>query len=100
MSLNQPIQPQYGSGQSIAVGAATTGTLTLAIGTKQLRIVNIGANLGYYRIGKSGMAACTTADVALGSGVGEVVTRSSDDDTFGYYSLSGTTFHVIPCEGE
>lgn len=99
MAIDSPFQAKYGSGQ-VVTASGTAGTATLAIGTKNIRVVNIGSALGYYRVGKSGMAACSTADVALPAGAGEIVTRAEDDTVFGHYSSGGTDFHIILGEGE
>lgn len=96
---DRPFQAQYGTGVVVAASSPAS-TQALTKGTKQMRIVNIGSNLGYYRIGKTGMAACSTADVALPAGSGEVFTRAEDDDELGVYSAAGTSFHIINGEGE
>jgi hypothetical protein len=96
---DRPFQAQYGSGLVVAASSPAT-TQALTTGTKQARIVNIGANLGYYRIGKAGQPACSTADVPLPAGTGEVVTRAEGDGELGVFSASGTTFHIIIGEGE
>lgn len=100
MSADQPLQPRYGSGKVVTGAAATAATTALAPGTKQALVTNVGAALGYFIIGKTGMAVASNLMCPIPAGAGIVVTKAEDDDLFGYFSTAGTDFHIIPCEGE
>lgn len=96
--IHQPFFPSYGSNQVETVGAAASVNLTR--NNKQVRIVNTGANKGYFRIYDSadGTQAATAADCPLGPGGGITVSKG-DQDKISTYSASGTTFEIMTGEG-
>lgn len=98
MTIKQPFYPRYGSNQVVAVAAAAS--VTLHRSNKQARIVNTGANKGYFRIYDSadGVIAATAADCPLGPG-GAITVTKGDQDSISTYSAGGTTFEVMVGEG-
>lgn len=100
MTAKQPFNPQYGSNQVLTVAAASASA-TLSTGSKQARVLNSGANKGYFRIynSKGGAQNATIADCPVVSGMATTVTKSQDDDSIAYLSASGTTFEVMTGEG-
>jgi hypothetical protein len=92
-----PFQPVDGS--TAAMSASTsTGTRTAILkqptGRHQLRIANIGAGVGRYKVGDVAVQAGST-DSALPAGAVEVITvQNNPDNPQGYVSVitdSGTT---------
>lgn len=99
MTARQPVQPAYGSGQTVTTGAASA-SVTLPRGTKQVILTNTGTNVGYVRI-TAGASNATTADYPIPAGAQVVVSRSDDDVVLSYIQAAAgtTTIHVICGEG-
>jgi hypothetical protein len=97
MTIKQPVQPCYGSGQIVSP-AATSATATLTPGSKQLILTNIGANTCNVRVGQS-VAAATTADYPVPAGAQVVISKGQDDNQMSHISATGTTLHVMNGEG-
>ena len=100
MSATQPFSPAYGTGLTIspAVGSATVAMIP---GTKQMRVCNIGAAIGFFRTGRSidGAITATSADMPVPSGISITVTIFQDHDRIATISALGTTFQLIRGEG-
>lgn len=101
MSALQPINPKWGSNQSLT---ANSGSQSAVVNgqTKQIHIENTGTtNPVYVRTGnsKNGTVTATTADFRVSPGTVEVFTKPQDDDRLAYISASGTTLEIIECEG-
>lgn len=98
MSRNAPFSPKYGSGQNVTA-SGTSASITLAKGTKQVRVCNTGStNPAQVRVG-NGAQTATAADFHLPAGAIEVITKNEDDDTLAYISAAGTTLNVTLGEG-
>lgn len=99
MSQSQPFCPMYGSGTTTAVVAVST-PVTLAKGLKTLRIANVGANGGWFRVGVGAGTTATAADVFMPAGAVETFRKDETHDTIALLSVAGgTSFHVIQGEG-
>lgn len=100
MTIKQPFYPHYGSNQ-VVLPAAASATITIDADNKQLRVVNNGANIGYFRTfsSLSGALSATTADCPIASGKDIVITKDSTHDRLAYISAAGTTFQVMTGEG-
>jgi hypothetical protein len=98
MTVKAPVQPVYGSGQTLTPAAASA-TVAIPRGNKQEIVTNLGLNVGYFRIGKAGLGSATIADYPVPPGAQVVVTRSEDDDQMSHMSPLGTTFHIMNGEG-
>lgn len=100
MTVKQPFMPHYGTNQ-VLTAVATVTSVNLPLGGKQLRVVNTGANKGYFRTysstGTPG-AAASTADYPVPAGLGCVVSRIGHD-MISVISATGTTLEVMPGEG-
>lgn len=98
MSVFQPFNPSYGSGQNVTA-AGTSASVSLSNKTKQVRIVNTGAtNAAQVRLG-SGSATATAADFHIQPNSIEVITKNTDHDVLAYISAAGTTLNIMEGEG-
>lgn len=97
MTIRAPFQGQRGANQ-VLTPAAASASVTLARGTKSVRLVNVGANICHVRIG-AGAQVATTADTPIRPGSELIVTKADDDDTLAHISATGTTLHVQTGEG-
>lgn len=98
MTTRAPVQPAYGSGQTLTPAAASA-TAPIPRGNKQEILTNLGVNVCYVRIGAPGLGAATIADYPIPPGAQVVVTRSDDDTQLSHISPTGTTLHVMNGEG-
>jgi hypothetical protein len=100
MTIKQPFSPQYGSNQVLTAGA-TSAKVNINKDSKQVRVVNTGANKGYIRIYDSSNddPAATTADCPVAAGAAVVVTKGGNQDSIAYISATGTTLEVMTGEG-
>lgn len=100
MTMKAPFNPQYGSNQVVASGAASA-TITIATGTKQVRIVNTGANIAYVRVFRllDGAMVATTADFPIAAGQASTITKGDRMDSLAHISAAGTTLQVMTGEG-
>lgn len=102
MSLQQPFAPVYGTNQVITPAAASaTVTLTATgVNSTQLRVVNTGAAIGYFRTDVAANSpVATTADVPVPAGMSTTITKPYKHDTIATISATGTTFQVMAGEG-
>lgn len=97
MSVMQPFNPRYGSGQNVAPAAASA-SITIGKGEKSVRLQNTGASPCQVRIGFAPVTA-TAADFHLAAGAVEVITKDQDHDTLAHISIAGTTLNVMTGEG-
>lgn len=97
MTIKAPIQPAYGSGQTVNP-AAGANTAQLAPGSKQLILTNLGANPAYVRVGQ-GVANASAADYPVPAGAQVVITKAEADNQLSHVSPLGTTLHVMNGEG-
>ncbi|MES2346313.1 MAG: hypothetical protein V4641_01960 [Pseudomonadota bacterium] len=100
MTIKQPFYPQYGSNQVVAPAAASA-TISINPDAKQVRVVNTGAAIGYFRTFAlaGGAQSATTADCPVPAGTSIVVTTGPLHDRLSYISATGTTFQVMTGEG-
>lgn len=100
MTIKQPFAPQYGSNQVLTAGAASA-KVGINKESKQVRVVNTGANKGYFRIydSSNGVQSATTADCPVAAGAAVTVTKGGNQDTIAYISAAGTTLEVMTGEG-
>lgn len=100
MTIKQPFYPHYGQNQTVTPAAAAA-TITINADDKQVRVVNSGAGLGYFRTfsSLSGALDATTADCPVRAGSDLVVTKDPSHDRLSYISAAGTTFSVMTGEG-
>lgn len=98
MTTRAPVQPTYGSGQTLTP-AAGSATISIPKGNKQQILTNLGANVCYVRIGATGLGAATIADYPIPPGAQAVVTRADEDSQLSHISPLGTTLHVMNGEG-
>lgn len=98
MTIQAPVQPGYGTGQTPAAGAASA-TITLTAGSKQLILTNLGANPAYVRVGGADIKPATVADYPVPAGAQVVISKSETDDKLAHISPLGTDLHVMNGEG-
>lgn len=100
MSAFQAFNPAYGSGLTITPTAASAA-VSLKSRNKQLRVLNTGAAIGYFRTYKlsNGATPATAFDMPVPAGMATTVTIFEDHDTIATISATGTTFSVIQGEG-
>jgi hypothetical protein len=98
MSHLQPFAPSYGRTQIVTAGASSA-SISIGLGVKNLMILNTGANIGYIRVGVGAQTA-TTADFPIRNGANPIsITKAEEADTLAYISAAGTTFIITPGEG-
>ena len=97
MQVVSPFKPHYGTNQ-IVTPAAGAASISLDKNDTSVRIINSGANIGYFRLGLSPQTA-TTADCPVNAGQTIVVEKAMATDTLSHISSAGTTFQVMTGEG-
>jgi hypothetical protein len=100
MTIKQPFYPHFGTNQVITPAAASASA-TIDRNNKQLRVLNSGANIGYFRTYNSegGSQSATTADYPVAPNQASVVSIGPFHDSIAYISAAGTTFNVMTGEG-
>ncbi len=98
MSINQPVFPIYGSGQTIAT-SATSQSVTVPRDAKQLLITAIAQNQ-YVRLSNSeNPSAASAVDFLIPAGNYRLISKGSQD-VLSVVSPSGAgSVHVIAAEG-
>lgn len=99
MTIKQPFAPHYGSNQSLAAGSPATA-VSISHQAKQMRVVNTGANIGFFRTYDStgGAPAATAADYPVPPGAGAIVSKIGHN-AISVFSPAGTTLQVMTGEG-
>ena len=98
MTIKAPIQPGYGTGQTLTPGAGAA-TATLTPGSKQLVLTNLGANPAYVRVGGADIGSATVADYPVPAGAQVVISKADQDNKLSHISPLGSTLHVMNGEG-
>ncbi len=100
MAAKQPFSPKYGSNQ-VVTPAAGSATIDIDGDCKNVRVVNTGANKGYFRIFKTedGALTASTADCCVAAGMATTVTKADGQNKLAHISAAGTTFEVMVGEG-
>lgn len=100
MTMKARFSPHYGSNQVVTPGAASAA-ITIAAGSKQVRIVNTGANIAYVRTYRDadGAQTASAADFPIAAGARETITKDDTHDRLAHISASGTTLNVMTGEG-
>ncbi len=100
MTAFQAFAPRYGSNQVVTPGAASA-TINIDPECKNVRVINTGANKGYFRIFKTedGALSASVADMCVAAGMATTVTKASGQDKLAHISAAGTTFEVVVGEG-
>ena len=105
MSVESPFQPRRGANQKVTA-TTTSQTITAGYGSKSLRVLNSGAQVGYFVTYKASdeTRVCTNAETPVGpaGAASSTVTieKPQDHDTVAYLSDSATTvMHFQPGEG-
>lgn len=97
MSILAAFQPRRGANQTVTA-AATSASVSLDAQAKAVRLVNVGANICFVRIG-AGAQTATTADMPVRSGSEIVVLKGDNDDTLAHISALGATLYIQTGEG-
>jgi hypothetical protein len=100
VTFKQPFSPHFGTNQVVAPAAASAAA-SISRDDKQVRVVNTGANIGYFRTYDStaGAQSATTADCPVPAGLSTTITKGTNHDAIAYISAAGTTFQVMTGEG-
>lgn len=100
MSNLAPFNPHYGTNQ-IVTPAAASASLLVGVGNKQIRVLNTGSNIGYFRTFNSanGTQSATTADCPVPASMATTVSKPDDHDSVAHISAAGTTFQIMSGEG-
>lgn len=100
--IKQPFFPAYGTNQALTLAAATPGNATLNKESRQVRIVNTGANIAYVQtfssVDQPGTLA-TAVDFPVPAGAMCTISKDTDHDTLAYLSTAGTTLNVMSGDG-
>lgn len=105
MTIQSAFQPKKGGNQKLTANTSNA-TATIGLGSKSLRILNVGANVIFVRTYKAsdGAEAATAADTPIGptanAGCVLIIEKPQDHDTLAYLAETGATiFHATPGEG-
>lgn len=103
MTIRAPFEPGRGTNQILTAGAAAQKT-NISSNAKSVRLVNVGANICFVRIGTADSGSpATTQDLPLppspNPGAVIIVQKAAAEDTLSYISAAGTTLHVQTGEG-
>ena len=95
----RPFQGIKGANQ-VVIASGTSESIVISNRNKSVRIVNIGPDICYVRIG-SGAQTATTSDTPILSNKSLVLAKAQDDETLAYVDPSGgsTILHIQPGEG-
>lgn len=102
MSAIQPFTPKPGSNVPFTLAAATPLIVTLAKGNKQVRIMNLSANVIHvrdYSSTGSMIPVASTADYPIAPNSSTIYTKSEGHDTLSLFSTAGATGHATLGEG-
>ena len=100
MTIKQPFAPHYGTNQALAASSPATAA-TISHQAKQLRVVNTGANIGYFRTYDTNAGAAplaSAADYPLPPNAGAIVSKIGHN-AISVFSPAGTTLQVMAGEG-
>ena len=98
MTVLATFNPGYGSGQTVAPGAASA-SVNVGSGQKTLCITSLNAVQCYVRVGANGITA-STADYPIPPGGQVTITKSQDADTVAFIApAGGGSLHIMTGEG-
>lgn len=98
MAVLYTFNPSYGSGITVAPGAASASS-AMGRGRKSLCLTNLGSVVCYVRVGPSPQTA-TAADYPIPVGGQVTITKAQDSDTIAYIAPGGTgSLHIMSGEG-
>jgi len=100
MTIKQPFAPHYGSNQALAAGSPATAA-SISHQAKQMRVVNTGANIGFFRTYDTSAGTApqaSAADYPVPSGTGAIVSKIGHN-AISVFSPAGTTLQVMTGEG-
>lgn len=103
MTARQPFYPHYGQNLVVAP-AAVSASSPINADDKQVRVINTGAAIGYFRtynsFGGTVPQNATVADCPVVNGLpGLIVSTGPQHDAIAYISATGTTFQIQTGEG-
>lgn len=101
MSLDVPLTPLPGAGQSISATTTSASVTLNAVGAAATRveIVNSGTTPVAVRIG-AGAQTAVAADYVILGGQSRIISKAPGNDTVAAIMLSGTaTIYVSPLQG-
>lgn len=97
MTIRAPINPIYGTAQTIAATTTAT-TVTLGPKSKQIMLTNAGPGIAYVRISPN-LASATIADAIIPpTNIPVLYTKFEDILQISIVSASTSSVHVMPCE--
>lgn len=103
MSATQPFTPKPGSNVPFTLVAATALIVPLAKGNKQVRIMNLSANVIHVRDYSSTATGtppvASTADYPIAPNSSGIYTKNEGHDLLSLYSTAGATGHATLGEG-
>lgn len=97
MKYSSLFNPHYGT-NVIVTPAAGSASISLDKNDMSVRIINTGANIGYFRIGVGAQTA-GTVDCPVNPGQTIIVEKAMAQDTLAHQSPAGTTFQIMTGEG-
>jgi hypothetical protein len=97
MALDYAFTPAYGSTKTLT-STASSASVQMPAGTKNIRVANTGANIAYFRIG-NGAQTATAADCFILPNTIEIFTKDHDATTFAHISPAGATLVIVLGEG-
>lgn len=103
MSAIQPFTPKPGSNVPFTLVAATALIVPLAKGNKQVRIMNLSANVihvrDYSSTSSSAAPVASQADYPIAPNSSTIYTKAEGHDLLSLYSVNGATGHATLGEG-
>ena len=102
MTARQPFFPHYGK-NLVVTPAVASASSAISADDKQVRVVNSGASIGYFRtynsFGGTVAQSATTADCPVIASQAIIVSAGPNHDAIAYISAVGTTFNIMTGEG-
>lgn len=99
--IKQPFFPNYGTNQ-VVTPAAASAAIDINKTSRQVRIVNTGANIAYvqtYNSLDNATHVATTADFPIAAGMAATISKDTSHDKLCHISAAGTTLQIMTGEG-
>ena len=92
--------PHYGSGQTVAPGAASATSTFNGKGNKSVVLTNLDAVTVFVRIGNADLGDASAADYPVLAGTQVSISKADEHDNISYIAASGTgSLHFMAGDG-
>jgi len=97
MTIKAAFQPRRGVNLTVTP-SVSSASVALDSQAKSVRLINVGSNTCFVRIG-AGAQTATTADMPIRPNSEIIVSKGDGDDTLAHISSAGTTLYIQTGEG-